>query len=116
MPSTNGGMRVGGVRREVDQQKLGPALLIASSLVLAIRTARWSPTHSDGLANAILRPLAGRERAVQGDAQARAGLNHLPVTCRPRDVAQALPVGNVGLDGDAGKGLLQVLAREFQGR
>lgn len=54
MPSTNGGMRVGGVRREVDQQKLGPALLIASSLVLAIRTARWSPSHSDGPANADL--------------------------------------------------------------
>ena len=54
MPSTNGGMQVGGVRREVDQRKLGPALLIASSLVLAIRTARWSPTHSDGLANADL--------------------------------------------------------------
>ncbi|MGH9615694.1 MAG: hypothetical protein ACRD28_03050 [Acidobacteriaceae bacterium] len=42
---------MGGDRREVDYQKLGPALLIASSLVLAIRTARWSPTHSDGLAN-----------------------------------------------------------------
>jgi hypothetical protein len=53
MTSTNG-MRVGGVRREVDQQKLGPALLIASSLVLAIRTARWDPTHSDGLANVDL--------------------------------------------------------------
>lgn len=51
MTSTNGGMRIGGHRREVDQQKLGPALLIASSLVLAIRTARWNPTHSDGLAN-----------------------------------------------------------------
>jgi hypothetical protein len=51
MTSINGGMRAGGVRREVDQQKLGPALLIASSLVLAIRTARWNPTHSDGLAN-----------------------------------------------------------------
>jgi hypothetical protein len=55
MPSTNGGMRVGGVRREVDQQKLGPALLIASSLVLAIRTARWSPTHSDGLCHAAVK-------------------------------------------------------------
>ena len=54
MPSTNAGMRVGGVRREIDQQKLGPALLIASSLVLAIRTARWSPTHRDGLANVDL--------------------------------------------------------------
>jgi hypothetical protein len=51
MTSTDGGMKVGGYRREVDHQKLGPALLIAASLVLAIRTARWSPTHSDGLAN-----------------------------------------------------------------
>lgn len=38
MTSTNA--RVGGVRKEVDYQKMGPALLIASSLVLAIRTAR----------------------------------------------------------------------------
>jgi hypothetical protein len=40
MTSTNAGPSVGGHRREVDYQKLGPALLIASSLVLAIRTAR----------------------------------------------------------------------------
>jgi hypothetical protein len=51
MTSTNGGPQVGGYRRDVDYQKLGPALLIASSLVLAIRTARWSPTTSDGLAH-----------------------------------------------------------------
>jgi hypothetical protein len=51
MTSTNGEPQIGGYRREVDYQKLGPALLIASSLVLAIRTARWSPTHSDGLAH-----------------------------------------------------------------
>ena len=49
MTSTNG--RVGGVRKEIGYQKLGPALLIASSLVLAIRTARWPATHSDGLAD-----------------------------------------------------------------
>jgi hypothetical protein len=49
MTSTNVGGQVGGYRREVDSQRLGPALLIASSLVLAIRTAKWSPTHSDGL-------------------------------------------------------------------
>lgn len=54
MNSTNGGMRVGGFRSEIDQQKLGPALLIASSLVLAIRTVRWTATHSDGLANVDL--------------------------------------------------------------
>jgi len=35
MTSTNGRPQVGGHRREVDYQKLGPALLIASSLVLA---------------------------------------------------------------------------------
>lgn len=43
--------KVGGFRKDVDDQKLGPALLIASSLVLAIRTARWPATHSDGLAD-----------------------------------------------------------------
>jgi hypothetical protein len=51
MTSTNGEPKVGGFRREVDYQKLGPSLLIASSLVLAIRTARWPPTHSDGLSH-----------------------------------------------------------------
>jgi hypothetical protein len=40
-----------GFREEVDYEKLGPALLIASNLVLAIRTARWPATHSDGLAD-----------------------------------------------------------------
>lgn len=48
---TSTSARVGGVRKEVEYQKLGPALLIASSLVLAIRTARWPATHSDGLAD-----------------------------------------------------------------
>ncbi len=43
MISTNG--RIGGVRKEVDYQKLGPALLISSSLVLAVRTVRWPTTQ-----------------------------------------------------------------------
>lgn len=51
MTSTKPAEHIGGYRREVDFKKLGPALIIASSLVLAIRTARWPPTHSDGLAN-----------------------------------------------------------------
>jgi hypothetical protein len=51
MTSTKGGPQIGGYRRDVDYQKLGPALVIASSLVLAIRTARWPPTTSDGLAH-----------------------------------------------------------------
>ena len=51
MTSTRNGSQVGGYRAEIDQQKLGPALVIASSLILAIRTARWPATHSDGLAN-----------------------------------------------------------------
>ena len=51
MTSTKNGSQLGGYRSEVDQQKLGPALVIASSLILAIRTARWPATHSDGLSN-----------------------------------------------------------------
>lgn len=51
MTSTSNEPQIGGHRHEVDYQKLGPALVITSSLVLAIRTARWSPTHSDGLAH-----------------------------------------------------------------
>lgn len=34
-------MEVGGLNRQVDFGKLGPTLVIASSLVLAVRTARW---------------------------------------------------------------------------
>lgn len=49
MTSTNG--RIGGIRKEVDYQKLGPALVVAARLVLAVRTARWPATHSDGLAD-----------------------------------------------------------------
>jgi hypothetical protein len=51
MTSTNKHTQVGGYRGEVDYQKLGPALLISSSLILAIRTAKWHPTHSDGLSH-----------------------------------------------------------------
>ena len=43
-------MQVGGVQKRVDWERLGPTLVIASSLVLAIRTARWpldsTPTAS----------------------------------------------------------------------
>ena len=37
MTSTNRDTQVGGYRREVDYRKLGPALQIASNLILAIR-------------------------------------------------------------------------------
>jgi hypothetical protein len=70
MTSTNG--RVGGVRKEVDYQKLGPALLIASSLVLAVRTARWPTTHSNGLAD------VDWQKEVEHSARiAKAMLTHL---------------------------------------
>jgi hypothetical protein len=70
MISTNG--RVGGIRKEVDYQKLDPALLIASGLVLAVRTARWPTTHSDGLAD------ADWQKEVEHSARvAKAMLTHL---------------------------------------
>ena len=83
MTSTNG--HFGGVRKEVDYQKLGPALLIAASLVLAVRTARWPATHSDGLADVELR------KEVEHSARiAKAMLTHLtsrfPDLFRSRDV------------------------------
>ncbi len=70
MTSTNG--RVGGVRKEVDYQKLGPPLLIASSLVLAVRTARRPATFSDGLAD------VDWQKEVEHSARiAKAMLTHL---------------------------------------
>jgi hypothetical protein len=70
MTSTSG--RIGGVRKEVDYQKLGPALLIASSLVLAIRTARWPATHSEGLAD-----VDWQKETEHSARVARAMLTHL---------------------------------------
>ena len=76
MTSTDSGASVGGYRQEVDHQKLGPALLIASSLVLAIRTARWSPTHSDGLSQ------VDWDREVEHSVRvARIVLSHLTSRC-----------------------------------
>lgn len=70
MTSTNA--KVSGYRKEVDYQRLGPSLLIASSLVLAIRTARWPATHSDGLADADWRKEAEHSARV-----AKMMLSHL---------------------------------------
>ena len=56
--------------------------------------------RGQGLPDAILCPLAGLEGSMQRDAQVRTSLNLLPVARRPRDVAQALPVGKMRLDGD----------------
>lgn len=50
MTSTRSGSQIGGFRSEVDLQKLGPALLITAGLILGMRTTKWRPTHSDGLA------------------------------------------------------------------
>ena len=69
---TSANRHVGGVRKEVDYQKLGPALLIASSLVLAVRTARWPATHSEGLAD------TDWQKEVEHSARiAKAMLTHL---------------------------------------
>jgi hypothetical protein len=35
-------MRVAGYERKTDWPKLGPSLLIATALIVAIRTARWA--------------------------------------------------------------------------
>jgi len=45
------GIEVGGHHERTDLPKLGPSLLIASALILAIRTARWTATHDARLSN-----------------------------------------------------------------
>ena len=35
-------MKVGGQTRQIDLERLGPSLVIAASLVLAVRTAKWT--------------------------------------------------------------------------
>ncbi len=86
MTSTNGGPQIGGHRREVDYQKLGSALLIASSLVLAIRTARWSPMNSDGLAHVEW------DKEVEHSVRiAKIVLSHLTARCPELFQAKEVP-------------------------
>lgn len=75
MTSTNG-PHIGGYRKEVDIQKLGPALVIASSMVLAIRTARWGATHSDGMSHVELQTEVEHSVRV-----AKMVLSHLTLHC-----------------------------------
>jgi hypothetical protein len=84
MTSTNGS-RVGGYRKEVEQERLGPILAIAASLVLGIRTAKWPATHSDGLCD------ADWDKEIEHSARiARTMLSHLttrhPELFRAREV------------------------------
>ena len=93
MTSTDPKARIGGYRREVDHQKLGPTLLIASSLVLAIRTARWPPTHSDGVSH------TDWDKEVEHSVRiAKIVLSHLTSRCpelfQTKDVPWYIPVDN----------------------
>jgi hypothetical protein len=42
------GLDIGGYEQRPDWPKMGPALLIASCHILAIRTAKWSVRPADG--------------------------------------------------------------------
>lgn len=85
MTSTNGS-RVGGFRKEVEQERLGPTLAIAASLVLGIRTAKWPATHSEGLSDAEW------DKEIEHSVRiARTVLSHLttrhPELFRSREIA-----------------------------
>ena len=45
------GLDIGGFHQEPDWPKMGPSLLIATCLILAIRTARWPARSSDSTAS-----------------------------------------------------------------
>jgi hypothetical protein len=84
MTSTNGS-RVGGFRKEVEQERLGATLAIAASLILGVRTAHWPATHSEGLSDAEW------DREIEHSVRmARTVLSHLttkhPELFRSREV------------------------------
>lgn len=45
------GLEVGGYEDHPDWPKMGPSLLIATCLILAIRTAKWSANYDTGNSN-----------------------------------------------------------------
>jgi hypothetical protein len=45
------GLDIGGYDQKPDWPKMGPSLLIASCLILAIRTAKWPPRSTGGTAS-----------------------------------------------------------------
>jgi hypothetical protein len=45
------GLDIGGYDQKPDWPKMGPSLLIASCLILAVRTAKWPPRFSGGTAS-----------------------------------------------------------------
>ena len=47
------GLDVGGFQQHPDWPKMGPSLLIASCLILAIRTARWPARSPDSTASDV---------------------------------------------------------------
>jgi hypothetical protein len=40
-------MEIAGYQRQVDLSRLGPTMVIASALILAIRTAKWPRIHTE---------------------------------------------------------------------
>jgi hypothetical protein len=47
----NTSMKIAGYRKEPDLSKMGPTMIIASSLILAIRTAKWPCIELDMASN-----------------------------------------------------------------
>jgi hypothetical protein len=47
------GLNTGGYHDQPDWPKMGPSLLIATCLILAIRTAKWPPRSADSTASDV---------------------------------------------------------------
>jgi hypothetical protein len=71
MTSINGGMRIGGFRQEVDQQKLGPALLIAvgEGSVVISEVHRYLAEHRKIPVPDLLPPLLPQTTAGETKSQ-----------------------------------------------
>ncbi len=47
------GLKIGGFQDHPDWPKMGPSLLVATCLILAIRTAKWAASSADSTASDV---------------------------------------------------------------
>jgi hypothetical protein len=78
------GLDIGGYEQRPDWPKMGPSLLIAACLVLAIRTAKWPP-RSTGAPPQTVR--GDRERGASGGPSLECALVSHHETIFPRKKA-----------------------------
>ncbi len=92
-----------GARRSLAHVSLGPVCLGAEKQMVSVQKANGVSSNFQAVrTNSSRENRTGTNSAPTPipphDAQVRPGFDHLPIAYRSRDIAQALPVGKVGLE------------------